>query len=108
MKFTIADAITTELAEKFALTQHAGYDTRYQGDYYAVDTDGDGVLDAVYHAEDARQFNPWHDNAVAVPASECFDADNDYAWSGDEGETAAEFAFFGLLETVVYDPEVEA
>jgi hypothetical protein len=102
--YAIAAEIKTELAEKFAESQHIGYDTRYRGDYYAVDTDGDGLLDSVYHAEENRQWNPWSDSAVAVPASACFDHDGyDYAWGddgNDDGELAASFALQGMLEQV--------
>ena len=105
MKYTIADGIKSELAEKMALMSSAGYSTDCQGTYFAVCIDGDGVLDQVFHAEETRQWNPWHDSAVAVPVEDCFDHDNDYSWDGADGADAAvDFCFSGLLEEV----EIEA
>ena len=105
MKYTIADGIKSELAEKMALLMSAGYSADFQGTYYAVDTDDDGVLDAIFHAEATRQWNPWSDEAVAVPIDDCFDHDNDYSWDGaDDFEVVVSFCFDGLLEEV----EIEA
>lgn len=109
--YTISPAIKDELATAFAATQHIAYVAEIRGDWYAVDTDGDGVLDAVMHAEHTRQWNPWSDNAVAIPAAECFDHDSaDYAWGEeeeDDQDTTASWARDNMLDVVEYDPEVE-
>lgn len=95
MNYTIADGIKSELAEKMALMQSAWASFEAQGSYFAVDTDGDGVLDQVFHAEETRQWNPWHDTAVAIPIEDCFDHDGlDYE------DCDAEWAMDGMLETV--------
>lgn len=107
--YTIAEEIKQELAEKFAATQHLGYCFETQGDYFAVDTDGDGVLDTVYHAEENRPWNPWHDNAVAIPAEDCFNHNgNDFSWGEyEDPEVDEEQAIDWALENILSSVEVD-
>ena len=105
--YTIAATLTSTLANRMAEVSHVAYCPDAQGEWYAVDTDGDGVLDDVAHAQTTRQFNPWNDSAVAIPIEECFDHDgNDFGWGegiNDQFEYAASWARDNLLDTVVAD-----
>ena len=111
MKYTIADAIKSEIAARMAEVSHVAYSADVQGEWYAVDTDGDGVLDVLSHAQTTRQFNPWSDKSVAIPVEECFDHDgNDFGWGedgNDEFESAASWALDCLLETIEADKDEE-
>jgi hypothetical protein len=73
MKLTIADSIKREVAEKAVIMSAPGYSTDWQGGYYAVDADGDKILDAVYHRQANASWDPWHDSAIAVDISSCID-----------------------------------
>ena len=110
--YTIADAIKSEVAERMAEVSHVAYCPAAQGEWYAVDTDGDGVLDDVAHAQTTRQFNPWHDSAVAIPVEDCFDHDgNDFGWGegiNDQFEYAASWALDCMLDTVEEDKDFAA
>ena len=103
--YTIAAAIKITLANRMAEVSHVAYCPAAQGEWYAVDTDGDGVLDDVAHAQVNRQFNPWHDAAAAIPVEDCFDhKGNDFGW-GDhrvdgEFESVASWALDCMLDTV--------
>ena len=105
--YTIAATLTSTLAKRMAEVSHVAYAPAAQGEWYAVDTDGDGVLDDVAHAQTTRQFNPWNDAAVAIPIEDCFDHDgNDFSWGeedNDDFESAASWAHDNLLDTVVVD-----
>ena len=113
MKYTIAAAIKTTLAARMAEVSHVAYCPAAQGEWYAVDTDGDGVLDDVAHAQVNRQFNPWHDAAVAIPVEDCFDHNgNDFSWGedawSDDFAMAAEWARDNLLDTIEEDKDFAA
>ena len=125
--YKIADGIRQEIATAIVKQSEPGYDTNFFGQYYAVDTDGDNTLDAVYHRESQAPWNPWHDNAVAIPVWALYDGTADfdptaesfhdedldtgdlndeeiehYAW-----EAAVEFALSELPQTVDYDEDDE-
>ena len=57
----ISKTIKRELEEKAVIMSDPGYDSAYQGEYYAVDTDGDGKADAIMHKQATAPWNPWHD-----------------------------------------------
>lgn len=68
----IRESIRREIAQAIVKQSDPGYDTRYMGESFAVDTDGDGELDAVYFRESQAQWNPWHDEATAVSVSDIY------------------------------------
>lgn len=77
--YKIADEIRQEIAEAIVKQSEPGYDTEYFGQAYAVDTDGDNTLDAVYFKEANAPWNPWHDNAVAFRVADLYaDSDGDF------------------------------
>ena len=103
--------IQQEVAEKMVDMSHPGYAREVQGIYYAVDTDGDAIFDVVMHADYNRQWNPWPDQAVAVPVDAFYidsRADFDYTDGVDEDTTdededdlyqqAVDFALGELLD----------
>ncbi len=69
----IKETIKRKLAEKAVVMSAPGYDSGWQGAYYAVDTDGDGTADAIMHKQDNAPWNPWHDEAEAVSIDFFFD-----------------------------------
>lgn len=70
MKFQ--QSIIREIAESIVKQSDPGYTTEYMGEYYAVDTDGDDMFDAVMHKESTAPWNPWHDEAVAVAVADLY------------------------------------
>lgn len=82
--YKIADGIRQEIATAIVKQSEPGYDTRYMGQYYAVDTDGDNTLDAVMHRAENAPWNPWHDSATAFPVADL------YADSGADFDPTAE------------------
>jgi hypothetical protein len=106
--YAIAEAIKQEVAEAIVRQAAPGYDTRYHGEYYAVDTDGDGELDEVMHAEAQRQWNPWSDSATAIPVEQCVDSDGaDFDPSPADGVSdedafaaAVDLALWAILDRV--------
>lgn len=112
--YTIADGIKDELVEAFVVESYAGFHGMTAA--YAVDTDGDRVLDRVYIQDANAAWNLWHDNAVAIPVAECFDDGNDYDWTDvdeDDAEKrnseaeyyATEFAMLNMLDVVEISDE---
>ena len=110
--YTIAAAIKSTLANRMAEVSHVAYCAGVQGEWYALDTDGDGVLDSVQHAQVKRQFDPWSDAAAAIPVEDCFDHDgNDFGWGegiNDQFEYAASWALDCMLDTVEEDKDFAA
>ena len=87
--YTIAEEIQSALATEMAAVSHEAYCADAQGHWYAVDEDGDGVLETLHCVEATRQFNPWPDSAVAIPIEDCFlDEDDGYdlRWNCDCAE----------------------
>ncbi len=75
----ISKTIKRELAEKAVIVSAPGYDSEWQGAYYAVDTDGDGMADAIMHKQANAPWSPWHDEAEAVSIDFFFDGGIDTA-----------------------------
>lgn len=65
MKYKISEDVRLEIAKAMVEESAPGYDPGYDGRHYAVDTDGDGMLDAVYIKSDNAPWAPWG-SAVAV------------------------------------------
>jgi hypothetical protein len=70
--YTIRQGIRQEIATVVVRQAEPGYDTWYYGEYFAVDTDNDNEFDAVMYREGNAPWNPWGDDAVAVPVAELF------------------------------------
>ena len=70
--FTIKPEIRQEIAEAIVKQSHPGYDTRYYGEYYAVDTDGDNELDAVMFKGATAQWEPWSGGDAAIAVSDFY------------------------------------
>lgn len=110
---TIAENIKEEVARRVVEQAAPGYDTQHMGEWYAVDTDGDNILDSVMHAEATRPWNPWHDNAIAIAVEDCIDSDgNDFDPSAADGvsdkdafEAAVSFAMDCLLSEIAPEEE---
>jgi hypothetical protein len=65
--YKISPSIRTEIAK--CIVKQSEPDYHGMGEYYAVDTDADAVLDTVAYKGNTAPWNPWHDNAVAVPVA---------------------------------------
>lgn len=59
----IAEDIKRDIAEAMVNQSHPAHDSRYHGEKYIVDTDGDGVADRIFHKEGTALWNPWGENA---------------------------------------------
>lgn len=70
--YKIADDIRKEIATAIVKQSEPGYDTEYFGQAYAVDTDGDNMLDAVFFKEAQAPWDPWSDNAVAFSVADLY------------------------------------
>jgi len=68
----IKEIIRREIAERIVEQSGPGYDTDFMGEYYAVDTDGDGMFDAVMHKEEQAPWSPWSDDAVVVAVADFY------------------------------------
>lgn len=97
--FRVSPAIRREIAEAAVRQAHPGWPD--YGEYYAVDTDGDRVLDTVMYWEHRAPWNPWHDRAFAVGVVRLFDEGIDL-WDEDmtdeDIEDAVSFAEGEVLE----------
>ena len=113
--FTIKPEIRKEIAEAIVKESHPGYDTRYCGAHYAVDTDGDNELDAVMLKGATAQWNPWSDGDTAIAVSDFyqdsgadFDPTPDPDLSDDEdaaSEAAVNLALDELPTTYTVEEE---
>jgi hypothetical protein len=122
--YKISKDIREDIAKAIVRQSEPGYDEGFFGQYYAVDTDGDNTLDSVYHREGQAPWNPWHDNAVAIPvaflyedsnasfdptADEYHDEDLDTGDLNEDEieqyayEAAVEFALSELPKSIDYD-----
>lgn len=72
MIYKIAAYIRREIAEAIVKQSAPDYDVQYFGQAYAVDTDGDNTLDAVYFREAQALWDPWHDNATAFSVADLY------------------------------------
>ena len=84
--YKISKSIRREIAEAMVKQSAPDYDSRYFGQYFAVDTDGDNTLDTVYHKEETAPWNPWHDNAVAFPVADLYDGSASFDPTPDQEE----------------------
>jgi len=87
--YTIADELQSALATEMAAVSHEAYCADAQGHWYAVDEDGDGILETLHCVDATRQFNPWHDNVTAIRIEDCFlgnDDGYDLRWNCDCAE----------------------
>lgn len=70
--YKIHESIRRDIAQAIVEQSDPGFAIGYAAEAYAVDTDADGTLDAVYLKEPTAPWNPWHDNAVAVSVEEIY------------------------------------
>jgi hypothetical protein len=77
--YTISESIRREIAEAIIKESHPGYSREFMGCHYAVDTDKDGMFDAVMFSQDNDPWSPWADNAVAIPVADLYDDSDDFS-----------------------------
>lgn len=78
--YTISESIRRAIAEAIIEESAPGYSRQYMGRHYAVDTDADGMFDAVMFTQETDPWSPWPDGAVAVSVEELYsDVDADFS-----------------------------
>lgn len=73
MKYQIDKSIRRDVAKCMVKMSDPGYLKEIQGDWYVVDTDGDQMFDTIMDREYSAPWNPWPDNAVAIPLDALYD-----------------------------------
>lgn len=106
--YKIADDIRKEIATAIVKQSEPDYYTEYFGESYAVDTDGDNILDTVYFRQANAPWDPWHDNATAFSVDALFaDSDRTFDPTPDpdlqpDDLNDEEYAEIVFAETVVF------
>lgn len=71
--YLISPMIHQQIAEAMVRESHPGYDRQHMGQSYAVAVGQNDTLNAVYFKEATAQWNPWPDNAEAVPVAALYE-----------------------------------
>lgn len=105
--YAISPMIRRQIAAAMVRESHPGYDRQHMGQSYAVALGQNDTLNAVFFKEATAQWDPWPDNAQAVPVAALYqgsDADFGEVEEGFEDDAV----FFAASELPELYEEVDA